>query len=75
MPRLSIKDARAAAAAIEYALATLPQDVPQRADWERVHHRLHLRLDIGRLEHSRERRGHVNSSMTKRHASRDHKST
>ena len=46
MPRLNIEDARAVEAAVEYALATLPQNAPQRLDWERAYDRLHFRLDL-----------------------------
>ena len=46
MPRLNIEDARAVEAAVEYALATLPQNAPERPDWERAYDRLHLRLDV-----------------------------
>lgn len=48
MPRLNIEDARAVEAAIVYALDVLPQDAPQRPDWERVYGRLRLRLDIAK---------------------------
>jgi hypothetical protein len=44
MPRLSVEDAKAVEAVIEFALAALPQTAPQRSDWERVHRRLKLRL-------------------------------
>lgn len=46
MPRLSVEDAHQVAAAVEYALAVLPQDAQQRADWERAHRRLRCRLDV-----------------------------
>lgn len=57
MPRLSIEDACQVAAAVEHALAALPQDAPQRADWERVLRRLRCRLDVAQQGERFQRHG------------------
>lgn len=46
MPRLNLQTARVVEAAVAYALAALPQDAPQRPDWEKAYQHLHLRLDL-----------------------------
>ena len=58
MPRLNIEDARAVEAAVAYALAALPQNAPQRLDWERAYVRLHLRLDLAEQGSRHQERKH-----------------
>ncbi|QPJ62510.1 MAG: hypothetical protein G3M70_11770 [Candidatus Nitronauta litoralis] len=58
MPRLNLEDARAVGAAVEYALSTLPQNAPQRPNWERAFDRLHLRLKLAEQGIRHQRRKH-----------------
>lgn len=55
MPRLSVEDAKAASAAMAHALSTLPEDAPQRMDWERTLHRLRHRLNVALSRHEQRR--------------------
>lgn len=64
MPRLNIEDARAVEAAIEYALAALPRNAPQRPNWERVYRRLHLRLDLAKQGIRHQQRKHSKPEQT-----------
>ena len=73
MPRLSVEDASAAGAAMEYALSALPQDAPQRVDWERALHRLQSRLDVALSQHAQRRARQVSSLGSKAHPSRGHR--
>lgn len=70
MPRLSIEDARAVGAAMEYALSNLSPDAPQRVDWERAMHRLQRRLDVALSQHAERRARQLNNRV---HPSRGHR--
>lgn len=73
MPRLSVEDASAAGAAMVYALSTLPQDAPQRLDWEQALHRLQQRLDVALSQHAQGRARHLPKLTAKAHPSRGHR--
>lgn len=73
MPRLSVEDASAAGAAMVYALSTLPQDAPQRLDWEQALHRLQQRLDVALSQHAQRHARHIPKLTATAHPSRGHR--
>lgn len=75
MPRLSVEDAGAAADAMRYALSALPQDAPERIDWQRALHRLQMRLDVATSQHAQRRTHGINTLTTKGHPARGHRWT
>lgn len=75
MPRLSLDDANAVGAAMAYALSTLPQDAPQRADWEQVLRRLQQRLLVALSQHDQVQSRPCNKLTTKAHPARGNRPT